>query len=137
MADETRGQSSPGETSPELLRYAARRAEERPGFLAWVFAGYRGEEGLDDAGLARVLDMPIEQISAMALCLRPRADRFAEDVRAIAERFGANPARLATLIRQVEATQALREAVEATGWRQVAAAARDAEEPAADEDEEQ
>ncbi len=117
----------PGETGTDLLCRAARAAEQRPAFLASAFAAYRAAERLDEQGLARILGIPLEQVCALALCLRPRPSSFSDDVRRMAERFHVEPHTLAGIIRQVEAIEAIQAAAAGTG--QVAAAAREAEEP--------
>lgn len=124
--------SQPEETSVALMCRAARAAERRPAFLASVFAAYRAAEQLDEHGLARILDIPLEQVCGLALCLRPRAESFHEDVQRIAERFHVAPQTLAGIIRHVEAIAAIQAAGKGKG--QIAAAARDAEE-SPDEDE--
>jgi hypothetical protein len=122
----------PGETGAELLCRAARAAERRPAFLASVFAAYRKAERLDEQGLARILGIPLEQVCALALCLRPRPSSFGDDVQRMAERFHVEPHTLAGIIRQVEAIEAIQPAAGGTG--QVAAAAREAEEPPAEDE---
>jgi hypothetical protein len=120
------------ETSAALMCRAARAAERRPAFLASVFATYRAVEQIDEHGLARILNIPPEQVCGLALCLRPRAEVFREDVQRIAERFHVDPQTLAGIIRHVEAIEAIQAA--GMGKGQIAAAARDAEE-SPDEDE--
>lgn len=116
-----------GETGAELLCRAARAAERRPAFLASVFAAYRKAERLDEQGLARILGISLEQVCALALCLRPRPSSFSDDVQRMAERFHVEPHTLAGIIRHVEAIEAIQATAAGTG--QVAAAARDVEEP--------
>ncbi len=118
--------SQPEETSVALMCRAARAAERRPAFLASVFAAYRAAEQLDELGLSRMLNIPPEQVCGLALCLRPRAEFFREDVQRIAERFHVDPQTLAGIIRHVEAIAAIEAASTAHG--KIAAAARDAEE---------
>src|SRR5688500_16786029 len=93
--------------SARLARRAAARAAERDGFMAWVLARYRETERLDDDGLAAFLGIDRAALDRLALCGRPRPELFGADVAAIAEHAGASEYRLANLIRQVEALQAL------------------------------
>jgi hypothetical protein len=43
----------------------------------------------------------------LALCLRPRADHFADDIRQISTKFNIDPSALATVVRLVESLEAL------------------------------
>jgi hypothetical protein len=110
----------------DLICRAAQAAETRPHFLAAVLARYRAIEQIDDAVLARHLGMSPDHLCVLALCGRPRQTTFRDDVDAIATRFAIQPARLATLIRQVEALDALSADHAAPG--SLLAAARDADE---------
>jgi hypothetical protein len=91
--------------------------------MAWVLARYRELERLDDDRLAAFLGIDRPALDRLALCGRPRPELFAADVQDIAAHVGADPLRLANLIRQVEALQALARAP-ATGDLGVFAAAR-------------
>lgn len=79
----------------------------RPAFLGWTFARFREAEHLDQHGLASMLGVEPETLNRLALCRRPRPDRFGEDVHAIAARFGADVLRLASVIRQADALTTL------------------------------
>jgi hypothetical protein len=57
--------------------------------------------------LADHLGITAEGIVDLALCFRPRAATFAQDLLAIANRCGADVASLATMVRYVEALEAL------------------------------
>src|SRR5262245_59273956 len=103
-----------------LLRRTVRAAETSPVFLASVFACYRATKGTDDAELARRLGVAAERLDELALCRRPRAELFRQDVAAVATRFGADAGALATVIRQVDAL----EAFAVPGASRVLAAAR-------------
>jgi hypothetical protein len=107
------------------LERLARRAEDDSFFLAQLLACYARSEGLDDGGLARYLGCPPAALTALRLCRAPRpAPReFWDDVRRIGERFGADPDRLAALVRQ---GQAIRKFQAAAGSRGLLLAARDA-----------
>lgn len=114
-------------TSEQLACRAAAAAAMRPAFLANVLARFRTLEGLDDDGLARFLGLSRLQLCWLGLCRRPRPDQFAADIGAIASRFAIEPARLASLIRQVDALAALAEANRQPSG--LLAAARDHDEP--------
>jgi hypothetical protein len=106
-----------------LLRRTVRAAEGYPIFLAAVFARYRAAERIDDGELARRLAVDPDRLDALALCRRPRPDRFAQDAKAIATRFGADTGALAAIIRQVDALDAFAAASSSSQL----AAARDAD----------
>jgi len=90
----------------ELLARAAERASARPEYLGWVLARYMELEALDWPTLAGMLGTS-EPSSRLALCLRPRPEHFAEDVRAIAARLRLDVAALAHIVRFVDARQAM------------------------------
>src|SRR5262245_57416656 len=56
------------------LSSIARRAEERPTFLANLLAAYARSEDLDDDALAARLGCPAEQLSRLKLCRAPRSE---------------------------------------------------------------
>jgi hypothetical protein len=95
-----------------------------------VLARYRAQERLDDEGLSRHLGLSFDQLPWLALCRLPRPEWFSGDVIDIAERFAIDPALLASVIRQVDALSALKEAPDVDSG--LLAAARDRD----DEDEE-
>lgn len=105
-----------------LRRRAAAAAASRPRFLAAALARFRAAEALDEADLARWLGIAPAQLPRLALCTLPRPDRFRADVEAIAGRFGIEPARLANLLREVDALAALDAADVASGAGLLAAA---------------
>jgi hypothetical protein len=113
-----------GDHRSRLFRRAARAAENRPGFLAAVFAWYRAVERIDEAELARRLAIGADRLPELSLCLRPQHDRFRQDVAAIAIRFGADVGVLASLIRQIDALDEIGEKEP----KNLLAAARDVEE---------
>jgi hypothetical protein len=87
----------------ELLTDAARRAQERPAYVAWALARVQVREGLSDDALAARLGIATVDLPRLALCLRPRPDQWDEDLAQIASRFGLAPAPLAALLHAVEA----------------------------------
>lgn len=76
------------------LSSLARRAEERPTFLAGLLAAYAHSEDLSDVDLAARLGCPVEQLSRLKLCRAPRSEpaEMLEDVARLAERFGVDEA---------------------------------------------
>ncbi len=75
-------------------------AEEVPESVAYALAAYRERLGLDRDGLARWLDIGPDQLAALGAMPRPDplASTFVEEVAALAERFGADPGRLAEVL---------------------------------------
>lgn len=93
-------------------------------FVAWALERYRTAEGLKEEQLASFLECPPEHLARLAMCRRPlgSSPRFAQEVQAIAASAGANPFRLAALLRRVETIEQSAAAAPAAG---VFAAARD------------
>ena len=92
----------------ELLTHAARRAQERPAYVAWALVQVQVREGLSDEALAARLGLATVDRPRLALCLRPRPDQWAADLAQIATRFGLAPEPLAAILRAVEAPAARR-----------------------------
>ena len=95
-----------------VLARAAARAEGDPFFLAAALAAYRADAELDNAALAAELGCAESALPRLSLCRWPRGDSpmFREDVNRIAAYTGVNAARLARLLRAVDAASALRAA---------------------------
>lgn len=108
-------------------------------FVAWALERYRAAEGLDEEQLASFLECPPEQLARLALCRRPltSSPRFAQEVQSIAAYAGANPFRVAALLRRVETTEALAAAAPVAAFfaaaRDRAPAEQAAEQPEAQE----
>jgi hypothetical protein len=100
----------------------ARRLSNDRTFLASALQAFAASEGLDSAGLAAYLGCEPHALGRLGLCRRPRDDRFAQDVDAIAERFALPPDILAGVVRRAEVLEALRAA---ESEAEVMAAARD------------
>jgi len=96
-----------------LLAYAAQRAKARPEYLAWVMARYVELERISEVELAQHLGVTLGDLPHLALCLRPRVEHFADDVRQLNSKFNIDPAVLATVVRLVDSAEAL--AAEDTG----------------------
>jgi len=98
-----------GKPSEALVR-AARRAGAQPFFLAHVFAVYQDSNNLDESALAHLLGCAENNLPRLALCHRPAAESeaFRAEVNHLASRFQLDSVQLASIIRQVDALQALR-----------------------------
>jgi hypothetical protein len=106
-------------------------------FVAWALERYRTAEGLEEEQLASFLECPPEHLARLAMCRRPLggSPRFSQEVQAIAAYVGANPFRLAALLRRVETTEQIAAVAPAPGFfaaaRDRAPAEQAAEQPAA------
>ena len=122
---------------PSLGRLAS-RAASRPSLMSSLMQLYREQEGMNDQELAAFLECEAESLPRLALCRRPRpAPDFRGDVEAVAAHTGANPNRLARLVRAAESREALRQGHQASAAptsNSLLMAARDYEEPTAGED---
>ena len=121
-----------------LLAYTAERAKGHPEYLASVLSRYAELENISQEELAHRLGFPASVLQHLALCLRPRADQFVDDVRQISAKFHINPAALATVIRLVESFEALsvRDGAEASNDSGMLMAARARQDPPAHQDDE-
>jgi hypothetical protein len=90
-----------------LLAYTAQRAKTRPEYLGWVLARFLERERMSEAELMQRLGIAAGDLPHLALCLRPRADHFIDDVRQISAKFRIDPTSLATVIRLVDSFEAL------------------------------
>ena len=86
-----------------LLRLAADRAAQRPPFLGWVLSQYVSSQGMSQTALTAELRCGETAVWRLALCLKPRPNRFAEDVAMIASKVVVDAAALARIIRHVQA----------------------------------
>jgi hypothetical protein len=109
----------------------AAKAVRDPYFLGFALAEYARTEGLTDDQLAARLGCPVGNLTMLRLCRTPRPDPdgFRADVERIAERFGADVGRLASVLRQAESTIRLRETGPISADAGFFLAARDAEPP--------
>ena len=107
-----------------LLNLAAERAADRRHQLAWVFSQYMSSQAIPRAVLSSELGCNETVLRSLALCLRTRSERFADDVGAIAARFVVEPAVLARIVRHVEALEAMGGARKAKGGTLLAARKR-------------
>jgi beta-phosphoglucomutase-like phosphatase (HAD superfamily) len=90
-----------------LLDYAAQRAKVRPDYLGWVLARYIERERISEAELATRLGSTPQDLPRLALCLRPRAEQFADDIRQISAKFHTDATALAGVVRLVESLETL------------------------------
>jgi hypothetical protein len=90
-----------------LLDYAAQHAKARPDYLGWVLARYVEWERISEAELATRLGSTFYDLSRLALCLRPRAEHFADDIRQISTKFHIDATALAGIVRLVESFETL------------------------------
>ena len=90
-----------------LLDYAAQRAGARPDYLGWVLARYIERERISEAELATRLGSSPDDLPRLALCLRPRAEHFADDIRQISAKFRIDATALAGIVRLVESLETL------------------------------
>ena len=90
-----------------LLAYTAQRAKTRPEYWGWVLARFLERERMSEADLMQRLEITAHDLPHLALCLRPRADHFVDDVRQISAKFRIDPTPLATVIRLVDSFEAL------------------------------
>src|SRR5262245_29729309 len=85
-----------------LLDYAAQRAKAHPDYLGWVLTRYVERERISEAELASCLGSTPHDLHRLALCLRPRAEHFADDIRQISTKFQIDATALAGVVRRVE-----------------------------------
>jgi hypothetical protein len=85
-----------------MLAYAANRAKAHPYYLGWVLARYSKLENIAEPDLAKILGTTSHDLARLSLCLRPRADCFAEDVEHISVTFNLDAGKLAQIVRFVE-----------------------------------
>jgi hypothetical protein len=90
-----------------LLDYAAQRAKARPDYLGWVLARYIERERISEPELATRLSSTPHDLPRLALCLRPRTDHFADDIRQISTKFHIDATALAAIVRLVESLEIL------------------------------
>jgi hypothetical protein len=89
------------------MAYAAQRASANPEYLGWILTRYAELEYITEETLAQRLGLEGRDLSHLALCLRPRAEHFADDVRQISTKFNIDSATLASVVRLVESVEAL------------------------------
>lgn len=89
-----------------LARLAERFASE-PDTMSALLHEYRRMESINEESLRQRLGITPEQLTHLNLCLIPREERFADDVRRLAEVSGAPAHLLANIVHQVTFLKAL------------------------------
>jgi hypothetical protein len=109
-----------------LMRHAAARAASRTAFVAGALAEYQALHNLDERRLAAWLGIAPGRLARLALCLRPEGTgmRYREGLDQIVAATGVDGDRLAMLLREVEAVEAMR-AMPTAGRQGLLIAARD------------
>ncbi len=116
----------------DTLRHAARRASRHRFFLAADLEEFRAHRGMEEVELATFLGCGPELLPKVALCRRPdpTSPRFRLDLHRVAQAFSLAPDRLVSVIREVDALRALKEASQAaTASQGLLLAAREVHEP--------
>lgn len=104
-----------------LTERAAMRLAHDDAFLASIFRNWcNGALNLDS--IAAALNCTREAVISAALCTRPRAISFKQDIDAVAAHSNIDPVRLASLLREVASIAAFRSGSN----QQLLTAARDA-----------
>jgi hypothetical protein len=91
------------------LSKLAKRASQTPDFFGSLLSAFQQQEDLTTNELAKFLGMRAQLLPRLALCRRPRSDSsdFAKEIREIARFTETNPDMLLTILRRVEALEAL------------------------------
>ncbi len=94
----------------EIVQWAARRARLEPLFLGHELFEYQKLGNHDEEEIATFLQCSTDALVSLALCRKPDTNgpSFRMDVERIADHCGANPTRLANLLREVDALRAMR-----------------------------
>jgi hypothetical protein len=98
----------------KIFAHAAHRARSHPAYLGWILRQYKELENRSEDDIAQFLGIAALDLRRLSLCLRPRTDHFAEDVRQIGEKFQVEATTLAGIIRLVESVEAMAAAPEDT-----------------------
>lgn len=93
-----------------------------------VLDEYCASEGITREQIAVLLGCSSESLSWLSLCRRPAPEQFVEDITKIADRFRIEPAKLAQIVRRVEAIAVLRRPRDVEKDDPVLLAARDRDE---------
>jgi hypothetical protein len=89
------------------LSRAAERVRHSPPFVGSLFDAWENTFGTSIVG---ALDASPESVNALALCTKPRDDRWGEDIAEIAAACSLDEGRLATFLRQALAVERLKSA---------------------------
>jgi hypothetical protein len=91
-----------------LLKLAADRAGEHPALLGWVLSQYVKSQKVTLKALLDELRCSEGALWRLALCRRPRSDRFRDDVAMIASSLAFNEGTLMRIIRHVDTLEAMK-----------------------------
>ena len=91
----------------KMLERLARRAAAHREYWAWVFERYETWGGLATGHLAEHLGLTPRDLLRLGLYLRPRAERFEQDLRETSADFKTDRAALAAIVRFVDALGAM------------------------------
>ena len=96
----------------DIFRWTARRAAQRPSFVAADLGLYTAIHEISEEELAELLACPEEALADLALCRRPDPSKpsFKTEVQRIASFVGCDGARLVQLLREVDAVNTFRTA---------------------------
>ena len=86
----------------ELLTYAARRAKDRPAYVAYALSRYQVRHGLTDEALMKQLGCDSPTLLRLSLCLAPRQDHREGDLERIAGTLGLHPESLSAILTEGE-----------------------------------
>jgi hypothetical protein len=95
----------------ELLTHAARRAQDKPAYVAFALSRYQTRYALTDAALAERLGCDSLTLPRLSLCLAPRKGHWSEDLAQIAGTLGLDPQVLSAILTEGE------KAFESAGWQ--------------------
>jgi hypothetical protein len=114
----------------DIFRWTARRAAQRPSFVAADLGLYTAIHEISEEELAELLSCPEEALTDLALCRRPDPSKpnFKTEVQRLASFVGCDGARLVQLLREVDTVNTFRAAERSQGDADAGllAAARDA-----------
>lgn len=121
------------DNSPIFAR-AGEAAQDRRFFFAYALAIFARSRGMDASGVRSWLGCDEANHVRAQLCRLPKGDSssFKEDLTAISEFIGVPAAKLALIVREVEAAEALAEASFAVSEQGMLLAARDRHAEASD-----
>jgi len=86
----------------ELMAHAARRAQNKPAYVAFALSRYQTRHGLTDEALAEQLGYDSLTLPHLSLCLAPRKDHWSEDLAQIAAALGLDPQILSAILTEGE-----------------------------------
>lgn len=90
------------------LRLLAERAAADQAYLGWALRSYAMAEEQSLSDVLKRLGVAENDTTGLMLSLRPQGERFADMLKAICGRFGADEVLLLVVLRQVEVLESLR-----------------------------